>query len=85
MAQAWFKTRRSDTGGTMFPKPLTWQGWAVNLGMVFVVAMLAQMIGRWALTMDFKPLGAGIWLIAGLFLVLGLYFRIVRIFSETRE
>ena len=85
MPPVWFQQKKEKSGFIGFVKPVAWQGWVVHLLMVFVVAMLAQMLGRWALILGFKPLGQGIWLLTILFLVLGLYFRAVSYFSGPKD
>lgn len=82
MAKAvWFHKRASATGFAFFAKPVRWQGWAIQFGMVFLFAFLVQAIGRWGMT-GFAPLAAGVWLLAGLFTVLWAYFALVNRFSD---
>lgn len=85
MPPVWFEQRKEKSGFVGLVKPIAWQGWVVHLLMVFLVAMFAQMIGVWALLNDFQPLGAGVWLFAGAFLVLGVYFRAVSYLSGPRK
>ncbi len=84
MAGPWFSNKRSSGERLGFVKPLTWQGWAVQLGTVFIFAILAQMIGAWIFT-GFRPLATGVWLAAAIFLLIGIYIRIVRRFSGPAE
>jgi len=85
MPPVWFEKKREKSGFIGFVKPVAWQGWVVHLAMVFLFALLAQLLGRWALVDGFRPLGMGIWYVAGMFILFGFYFRIVTSFSGTRE
>lgn len=84
MPPVWFERKKDKADFIGFAKPVAWQGWAVHLGTIFVFALLAQMLGRWAFVDGLKPLGLGVWLFAGVFLLLGLYFRAISYFSGKR-
>ena len=85
MPPVWFQKKREKSGFIGFVKPVAWQGWAVHVGMVFIFALLAQMLGKWAFMDGFKPLGLGVWLVGGVFILLGFYFRIVSSFSGPKD
>ncbi|MAI89537.1 hypothetical protein [Ponticaulis sp.] len=75
--QFWFKKRlsRFDYG-----RPANWKGWASLVVFVFLVAMLMQIIGAWAFG-GFAPLATGVWGLALLFIVIGLFLKICNRFS----
>lgn len=85
MPPVWFEHSKEKSGFVGFVKPVAWQGWVVHVAMVFAMAMLAQMFGTWALLNDFQPLGVGVWLLAGAFVVLGVYFKAVAYLSGPKD
>tara|TARA_B100000678_G_scaffold116618_1_gene97777 strand:+ start:2076 stop:2333 length:258 start_codon:yes stop_codon:yes gene_type:complete len=68
----WFKKR---TSALDFGRPASWQGWVALLIAVFLVAILAQMLGKWAIA-GFQPLAMGIWVFALAFVVLGAFIKL---------
>lgn len=79
--QPWFHKSENAKGFAFIAKPVRWQGWAVQFAMVFLFAMLMQGLARWGMT-GFAPLAAGVWLLAGVFIVLWAYFALVNRFSR---
>lgn len=85
MPPVWFEQKKEKSGFVGLVKPVAWQGWAVHLGTIFLFALLAQMLGKWAFLDGFRPVGLGVWLFAGVFMLLGLYFRAVAYFSGPKK
>lgn len=77
----WFKKRTStlDIG-----RPANWKGWVALILFVFLFALLAQMIGVWAFA-GLKPLVAGVWLIALMLVLVGVFVKICNHFSPAGD
>jgi hypothetical protein len=82
LKEVWFKSSPSGRGLARVAKPLTWQGWTVQAGAFLFLLLLVQAVARWA-AIGFQPAGAGIWLAAGVFMLIGLYLKVVKHYSDT--
>lgn len=77
----WFKPRKSLAD---FGRPANWKGWAALLVFVFLFALLAQMIGAWLFS-GLSPIGAGVWLFALMFILIGAFLKICNMFSPGND
>ncbi len=81
MKEAWFRNDPSHRGLARAAKPVTWQVRGVQAGAVMLFLMLLQALARWA-AMGFQPVAAGFWPAAGVFMLIALYLKVVKRFSD---